>query len=472
MIIKPDFTKILPPSSLPGPVLRYLVPVPALAALLLLAGFSGALRASGPRAEVLFQADSFVPQEGGSVEGWQLWSQRQQTRPAFFAAELPSLGGPGSLAISGSSNSSAHGCWLKPVVNIVPGNHYHFEASFHTLSVPYPRQQVIARLDWRRQDGGRAGQPEYVPEDRTTGFWQTVSGTFRAPDKAASVNIELFLSYCPQGTVWWDAVSLSRVAEPPPRMVRVATVNCYPRNKATPLEGVAEFCRLVDKAGNQGCDIICLGEGLNLVGVSGSEYPDIAEPVPGPTTAMLSELAKKHGMYIVASLGELDNQAIYNSAVLIDRQGRVAGKYRKVQLPREEVEAGVTPGNSLPVFDTDFGRIGMMICWDVQYSGPAQALAVQGAEVIFLPIWGGNPVLMKARAIENQVYLVSCAYSDVPSAIYDPNGEIIAEARDRPSLAFADIDLNRQFINEWLGNMRHRFLRERRADIRVPALER
>jgi len=434
--------------------------------------FCGAAGASAAGTEILFQADSFTAGQVDRVPGWERWSQRQETRPIFFVAGLPSLGGPGSLGIRGASNNSAHGCWLKSVEGITAGEYYRLEAHFRALGVPYPRQQVVARLDWRRADGGRAGQPEYVPEDKTAGEWQKVSGTFQAPEKAASVNIELFLSYCPQGTVWWDAVSLSSVQDPAKRVVRVATVNCYPENKATPLEGVEEFCRLVDQAGSQGCDIICLGEGLNLVGVAGAEYLDVAEPVPGPTTEMLGKLARKHGMYIVGALGERENQAIYNTAVLIDRQGRIAGKYRKVQLPREEIEAGVTPGNALPVFDTDFGRIGMMICWDVQYVDPARALAVQGAEVIFLPIWGGNPVLMKARAIENQVFLVSCAYNSVPSAVYEPTGEIIAEAKERPSFVYADIDLGKPYLNDWLGNMRHRFARERRSDIKVPALER
>ncbi len=413
--------------NFPKPTLHSMLR-PALVLLFILALLPVPVRASDTQAKILFQADSFIARDDGRVSGWDLWSQRQETRPTFFTAELPNLGGPGSLGISGASNNSAHGCWLKSVRNINPGGYYRLEAHFHALSVPYPRQQIIARLDWRNAEGGRAGQPEYVPEDEIHGDWQKVSGTFRAPEKAASVNIELFLSYCPQGTVYWDAVSLSQVPAPVKRTVRVATVNCYPRNKATPLEGVEEFCRLVDQAGDRGCDIICLGEGLNLVGVSGRGYPDIAEPIPGPTTEMLSKLAAKHGIYIVAALGERDNHAVYNTAVLIDRQGRITGKYRKVQLPREEIEAGVTPGNSLPVFDTDFGTIGMMICWDVQYVDPAQALAVQGAEIIFLPIWGGNPVLTRARAIENQVYLVSCAYSSVPSAIYEPTGEISAES--------------------------------------------
>jgi len=76
----------------------------------------------------------------------------------------------------------------------------------------------------------------------------------------------------------------------------------------------------------------------------------------------------------------------YNTSVLINRTGSVAGKYRKLSLPREEIDGGVTPRDSLPVFNTDFGRIGMMICWDVTFPETARTLAREGAEMIFLPI--------------------------------------------------------------------------------------
>jgi predicted amidohydrolase len=93
----------------------------------------------------------------------------------------------------------------------------------------------------------------------------------------------------------------------------------------------------------------------------------------------------------LAGLTERDGPVDYNTAVLIDRHGRVAGKYRKVHLPREEIEGGLTPGGAYPVFDTDFGRIGMMICWDGEYVDSARALAIQGAEILFVPAAGGYP---------------------------------------------------------------------------------
>ena len=421
--------------------------------------------------ETIFVADTFLSTDTVAGEGWTTWFQRDEIRPDFGVAEFPTIGGKGSLMISGESNSVSHGCWLRNVSGIEGGDYYRFEASYTTQAVPYHRRQVLARLDWRNGDGDRSGRPEYVTRITENGDWRTVDGVFRAPDSAVSVEIELYLGFCDQGVVWWDGIRLEKVSAPAKRMVRAATANCYPRGLSTSAESVEEYVKVAEQAGQNDCDIICLGEGVNLAGVRGAIYPDIAEPIPGPTTERLGEVAKKWNMYIVAALGERDGHALYCTAVLIDRDGKLAGKYRKVHIPREEIETGLAAGSSYPVFDTDFGRIGMMICWDNQYAEPARALAFQGAEMIFLPIWGGNTTLTKARAIENQVHIVSSSYSN-ESAVYDPWGNVLALAEERPGIAWADINLNETHPEPWLGNMRDRFFHELRTDIPVPGLYR
>jgi predicted amidohydrolase len=109
----------------------------------------------------------------------------------------------------------------------------------------------------------------------------------------------------------------------------------------------------------------------------------------------------------------------------------------------------------------------MMICWDTQYADPARALALRGAELILMPIWGGNETLAKARAIENRVFLATSGY-DYPTHILDPDGETLAIAPDESgSVAHATIDLNRRYVEEWLGDMRGRFFHELRLDVPV-----
>jgi predicted amidohydrolase len=95
----------------------------------------------------------------------------------------------------------------------------------------------------------------------------------------------------------------------------------------------------------------------------------------------------------VFSLIERAGHLLYNTAVLLGPDGRLVGKYRKVCLPREEIEAGVMPGDQYPVFPNRFGKVGLMICYDGFFPEPARELAKRGAEVIAWPAWGCNPLL-------------------------------------------------------------------------------
>src|SRR5690606_21644241 len=107
-----------------------------------------------------------------------------------------------------------------------------------------------------------------------------------------------------------------------------------------------------------------------------------------------------------------DGDLFHNTAVLIDRQGKLVGKYRKVHLTIGEGENGLTPGTDYPVYDTDFGRIGLMTCWDNWFSEPARILRLKGAEMLFMPLAGDGDnthwdVVWKARAIDNGVWMVT-----------------------------------------------------------------
>ncbi len=288
----------------------------------------------------------------------------------------------------------------------------------------------------------------------------------KAPEKAAAVVIQLYLSNAPSGTLWWDDISLDQISDPGPRKVNVASINLKPEHTRSAAESVTQFIDAVDAAVHGKTDIILLPEGITVVG-TGKPYAEVAEPIPGPTTGRLGELARRRSSYVVAGIYEREGPAIYNTAVLIDRAGNVAGKYRKVYLPREEVEAGLTPGSDYPVFRTDFGTVGMMICYDVFFADPARALATKGAEVILMPIWGGDETLAKARAIENSVFLIASGY-DHPTYVMDPDGERLAVALKPGDAAIATIDLNKRYLDSWLGDMHGRRMKELRLDVKPP----
>ena len=173
---------------------------------------------------------------------------------------------------------------------------------------------------------------------------------------------------------------------------------------------------------------------------NGLTYARAAEPVPGPTTAFLGDLARRLKVWIVAGLYERSGSHSTTRPSSSARDGSLAGRYRKMSLPDEEIEGGITPGSDTPVFDTDFGRVGLMICWDSSYPEVARSLASRGAEVIFMPIGGGEEALVQARAIENQVHVVASGY-DFRSGIFDRRGERIADAKADPDVVVATVDL-------------------------------
>ncbi len=243
----------------------------------------------------------------------------------------------------------------------------------------------------------------------------------------------------------------------------VVSVNLRPANSGSAAESVGQFVAAADRLAPAATDVILLPEGITVVGTR-KTYVEVAESIPGETTARLGELARKRHAYVAAGIYEREGAAVYNTAVLIDRAGNVAGKYRKVYLPREEVEAGLTPGFDYPVFRTDFGTVGLMICYDVFFADPARALTSRGAEMVLMPIWGGDETLAKARAIENKVFLVASGY-DHPTYIMDPDGERLSVAAQRGTAAVATIDLNRRYLDPWLGEMRGRRLKELRLDV-------
>jgi len=242
----------------------------------------------------------------------------------------------------------------------------------------------------------------------------------------------------------------------------VAAVRLRPPGSASAEESVGRFAAFVEK-NVEGADLIVLPEGIAMAGTRPS-YLETAEPVPGPTTERLGRLAKAKHAYIVAGIYEREGAVAYNTAVLIGRDGELVGRYRKVYLPREEIEGGLTAGRDYPVFATDFGKIGLMICWDVQYADPARALALRGAELIAMPIAGGNTTLGLARAIENQVFVISSGY-DFPTRVVAPDGAILAEAPAEPGVAQVEIDLARRYVDKWLGNMADRRRHELRLDV-------
>jgi predicted amidohydrolase len=138
-----------------------------------------------------------------------------------------------------------------------------------------------------------------------------------------------------------------------------------------------------------------------------------------------------------------------------------------VCLPPGEAEKGVAPGSDYPVFSTRFGNVGLMVCYDGFFPEVARELSNRGAEVIAWPVWGCNPLLARARACENHVYLVSSTFMEpksgwMISAIFDQTGKALAQADAWGTVAVAEVDLSQPYIGPYnLGDFRSMLPRHR-----------
>ena len=279
---------------------------------------------------------------------------------------------------------------------------------------------------------------------------------------------------------------------------------------------VAGHERAIRAAASQGAQVICLQELFDapyFCKVADAERFDLAEPIPGPTVARMQALARELGVVIVVPMFEKRAPGVYhNSAAVVDADGTLLGVYRKMHIPEDPLyfekyyftpgeiyNHGAAPGQptGFRTFDTEFGRIGVLICWDQWYPEAARITALMGAQVLLYPTaigwhpaekeeWGVAQAdawrtIQRSHAIANGVYVAAAnrvGHEPEPgtegieffghSFICDPFGRVLSEAGTDPAILIAEVDPAR--IEYTRRNWP--FMRDRRIDAYGPILNR
>lgn len=231
-------------------------------------------------------------------------------------------------------------------------------------------------------------------------------------------------------------------------------------------ENLLRAANLIKKISSEEPDIVILPEMFSCPYIT-SNFPIYAEEEGGYSYNFLSNIAKENNIYLVAgSIPEIDNNKVYNTSYVFNRYGEKIGKHRKVHLFDIDIKGKQTfkesdtlnAGDEVTVFDTEFGKIGLCICYDFRFPELTRLMVNKGAKAIIVPAsfnmttgpahWH---VMFRSRAIDNQVYTIGCSpardynssyISYGHSLIVSPFGEILYELDDKEDMMTYTIDLD------------------------------
>lgn len=373
--------------------------------------------------------------QASSPQDWEPVAPRDALRPRFSIED-------GRLAISGAGNNHEFGYWRREVP-VAGAGAYELRVRFRVTGEVDIPLNVLNMVVWLEPGAER----RQSPHDHLSHLWRSDTtvcgeGRFSVPSRAAVAEIQLGLRFAPRGTVEWESVELTPCAQAAPRTVRVTAVRWRGGQGTSLAENRETLARLVDQAASQSSDLVLLPE-YAVHSETGLDSLEASERVPdGPSCEVFAHKAKEHEVNICAGLLERDGSLIFNTAVVFDRQGNLAGRYRKVHpYWPEEMWDGVTPGDDIPVFALDVGKIGVMTCYDSWFPEVGRLLALRGAELILFPSAGYEPSLLPARAIDNRCYVVASSLGS-PAMVVDTLGNILAATSD--GMVTVPVDLARR----------------------------
>ena len=405
--------------------------------------------------------------EGSPPDTWTPWAPRAEVAPTTEFRDS-------TWIIRENGKPSRHGGWDLNWATIEPGTWYRFEVDCDAKDINSIQDQAHAELIFWGGGGaeGRRVSWSHVRFEKRDGGGARFFVEAQAPENAKSATARLMLRWADHGELVWSKPSLTQIEAPAARKLKVAIATNKPPGTSV-ADNLAFALRLVRKAKDAGADVVCLPEVILSWRVK-TEPHEGARPIPGPETEQLLAAAKELEIDIVLSMNELDEHGlIYNTGLYFDQNRGLTGKYRKVHLAVGERWRGVTPGVEFPVWETSYGKAGMLICYDNVHPEGHRILSQKGAELLFLPIMGDPRAIgdrgfdkwvqiMSVRAMDNHVWMVVCQNNGDRGVIVRPDGEIVAEVNPDTGFAITEIDLNFRYESTIGSDFENRNWAERR----------
>ena len=369
--------------------------------------------------------------------------------------------------ICATNPTYSYGRVVYPVDGVQGGRVYRIDLDYTAQDMD-KNSRVAAMASWSDADG------KYVRRYLKATATGHMSIKIHLPENLAELQIEMYMWTCGEGQAVFEKPQITCLGEYESRNVTLATAWFNPRHERKCEDNMEDILRVIDNAGRAETrpDILVFSENI-YARKRGKSLPESALTFDSAPIKTLCAKAKEYNMYLVLGLFINQNGVFKNCAVIFGRDGSIAGVYEKTHLPLEEVEMGIAPGNEFKVFDLDFGRIGILVCWDHFFSEPARIMQKMGAEVLIIPTIGITKYQARARAADTGVYTLVSGQSDPDmNVIINPEGDIAAKVDD-PELGFAayTVDLNKTEYTHWMsvgdadGQAGELYMAERRPEL-------
>lgn len=319
-------------------------------------------------------------------EGWEFTSPYPHLRPVF---RLVRREGGRALLATGGGNPDCVG-WVRTPVRVQGGRSYQMGVRLRMSGGLNPQQHLLFALYAGERLEYNNGIFRFR---RVLDSWVEGEGRFRLPGEGEMPGeVRVYFRHSARGKAWIQRVWLEECAPIPPRPVRIACTHGT--------GDLESWGQVLAAAAAAEVDLVLLPETFN-----GTQ----PEPLDGPSGRLMSQWATEGEMYVCGGLlyHEPEANRVFNAALLYDRQGRLAGRYYKNHPYSPEIFEGVTPGTEVPVFDTDFARLGIIVCYDSWFGDVTELLALKGAEIVLFPSAGFYRSLMPARSADNCVRVVA-----------------------------------------------------------------